>query len=34
MRAGLIGRKLGMTQIFKEDGRCVPVTVIQLGPCP
>jgi large subunit ribosomal protein L3 len=30
---GLIGRKLGMTQILSEDGNCVPVTVIQVGPC-
>ncbi|MEJ2677499.1 MAG: 50S ribosomal protein L3 [Gemmatimonadota bacterium] len=32
--AGLIGRKLGMTQIFEEDGTVVPVTVIEAGPCP
>jgi large subunit ribosomal protein L3 len=30
---GLIGRKLGMTQILGEDGTRVPVTVIQVGPC-
>jgi large subunit ribosomal protein L3 len=30
----IIGRKLGMTQFFTEDGRHVPVTVIQAGPCP
>jgi len=30
---GLIGRKLGMSQIFEEDGRVVPVTVIKAGPC-
>ena len=29
----LIGRKLGMTQIFDENGRLVPVTVIEAGPC-
>lgn len=29
---GLLGKKLGMTQIFTEDGSCVPVTAIQLGP--
>lgn len=32
--AGLIGRKLGMTQLFDEEGAAVPVTVIQAGPCP
>ena len=31
---GLIGRKVGMTSIFTEDGRSIPVTVIQAGPCP
>ncbi|MBI3300539.1 MAG: 50S ribosomal protein L3 [Deltaproteobacteria bacterium] len=30
---GLIGKKLGMTQIFAADGTCVPVTVIQAGHC-
>ena len=30
---GLIGRKIGMSQIFAEDGTLVPVTVIQTGPC-
>ena len=30
---GLIGRKVGMTQIFSERGELVPVTVIQAGPC-
>jgi large subunit ribosomal protein L3 len=30
---GLIGKKLGMTQVFAADGTCVPVTVIQTGPC-
>ena len=30
---GLLGKKLGMTQIFLADGTCVPVTVIQAGPC-
>lgn len=33
MAAGLIGRKIGMTQIFKEDGKVLPVTVIEAGPC-
>ncbi len=31
---GLIGRKLGMTRVFGEDGAHVPVTVIEAGPCP
>jgi large subunit ribosomal protein L3 len=30
---GIVGTKLGMTQIFTEDSRAVPVTVIQAGPC-
>lgn len=30
---GIIGKKVGMTQIFDEDGRVIPVTVIQAGPC-
>ena len=30
---GMLGRKLGMTQIYKEDGTVVPVTVIKAGPC-
>ena len=33
MKEGLIGRKLGMTQIFGDDGNLIPVTVVQLGPC-
>lgn len=32
--AAIIGRKLGMTQIFDADGRLVPVTVVTAGPCP
>jgi large subunit ribosomal protein L3 len=32
--AGLIGKKLGMTQIFTDNGAAVPVTVVQAGPCP
>jgi large subunit ribosomal protein L3 len=31
---GLIGRKVGMTQVFTEKGSVVPVTVIEAGPCP
>src|SRR5436853_3054524 len=30
---GILGTKLGMTEIFTEDSRAVPVTVIQAGPC-
>ncbi len=30
---GIIGRKVGMTQIFDEQGRAIPVTVIEAGPC-
>lgn len=33
MRAGLIGKKIGMTQVFWGDGSVVPVTVIEAGPC-
>ncbi len=33
MIEGLLGYKLGMTRIFREDGTVVPVTVIQAGPC-
>jgi len=32
--SGIIGKKLGMTQLFDETGAVVPVTVIQAGPCP
>jgi large subunit ribosomal protein L3 len=34
MAIGLVGRKVGMTQIFDENGAAVPVTVIEAGPCP
>jgi large subunit ribosomal protein L3 len=30
---GLIGKKVGMTQVYAEDGRAIPVTVIEAGPC-
>ncbi|NTU43199.1 MAG: 50S ribosomal protein L3 [Nitrospirales bacterium] len=30
---GILGKKIGMTQIFTEDGRMVPVTVVEAGPC-
>jgi large subunit ribosomal protein L3 len=33
MVTGIIGKKLGMTQLFAEDGKVSPVTVIQAGPC-
>ena len=33
MTTGLIGRKLGMTRVFAEDGSAVPVTIIEAGPC-
>ena len=33
MKKAIVGKKLGMTQIFTEDGRLVPVTVIEAGPC-
>ncbi|HIW00320.1 MAG TPA: 50S ribosomal protein L3 [Candidatus Desulfovibrio intestinipullorum] len=33
-KIGILGRKLGMTRIFGDDGAAVPVTVIQAGPCP
>jgi large subunit ribosomal protein L3 len=33
MKKGLLGKKLGMTQIFSEDGRKIPVTVVEVGPC-
>jgi large subunit ribosomal protein L3 len=32
--AGIIGKKLGMTQLFDDDGNVVAVTVIEAGPCP
>lgn len=33
MKKAILGRKLGMTQIFNENGRVVPVTVVEAGPC-
>jgi large subunit ribosomal protein L3 len=33
MKKAILGRKLGMTQIFDENGKVVPVTVIEAGPC-
>lgn len=31
---GILGKKIGMTQVFDEEGRAVPVTVVEAGPCP
>jgi large subunit ribosomal protein L3 len=33
MKKAIVGKKLGMTQVFLKDGKMVPVTVIQAGPC-
>lgn len=33
MTKGILGRKIGMTQVFDEDGHAVPVTVVEAGPC-
>jgi len=33
MVRGILGKKVGMTQIFDDDGRVVPVTVVEVGPC-
>ncbi|MCR9291120.1 MAG: 50S ribosomal protein L3 [bacterium] len=33
MTKGILGRKVGLTQIFQEDGTVVPVTVLEVGPC-
>jgi large subunit ribosomal protein L3 len=33
MLKGLIGKKIGMTQIFDENGAAVPITLIEAGPC-
>jgi len=33
MSDAILGRKIGMTQIFAEDGRCIPVTILKAGPC-
>lgn len=34
MKKSIIGKKIGMTQIFEEKGTVIPVTVIEAGPCP
>ena len=33
MQKAIIGRKVGMTQIFNDEGMVIPVTVIEAGPC-
>jgi large subunit ribosomal protein L3 len=33
MIKALMGKKLGMTQVFQEDGNVIPVTVVEAGPC-
>ncbi len=33
MKKAILGKKLGMTQVFQPDGRVVPVTVVEAGPC-
>ena len=33
MKKGIIGKKVGMTQIFGDDGRRIPVTIVEAGPC-
>ena len=33
MKKAILGRKIGMTQIFDDKGRVVPVTAIEAGPC-
>lgn len=34
MSVGILGKKIGMTQVYAEDGTVVPVTLIEAGPCP
>ncbi len=34
MQKGIIGKKIGMTQVFDANGKVVPVTVVEAGPCP
>ena len=33
MKKAIIGKKVGMTQIFDENGKVIPVTVVEAGPC-
>ena len=34
MNKAIIARKLGMTQVFSPEGKVIPVTVVEAGPCP
>ena len=34
MNKAIVGKKLGMTQVFSADGKVIPVTVVEAGPCP
>lgn len=34
MRAAILGKKIGMTRVFADDGTAIPVTVVEAGPCP
>ena len=34
MKKAIIGKKLGMTQVFTPEGLVIPVTVVEAGPCP
>ena len=34
MKKAILGKKIGMTQVFTEDGQLIPVSVIEAGPCP
>ncbi len=34
MNKAIIARKIGMTQVFSQDGKVIPVTVVEAGPCP
>jgi large subunit ribosomal protein L3 len=33
MSPGILGKKIGMTQVFRADGQAVPVTLLKTGPC-
>ncbi len=34
MATGILGKKIGMTQIFRDNGNLIPVTLVEAGPCP